>query len=207
MDTALASLRSSLSALLLPKAGELSIPFLEEFWLSTNPRLLEPIPRFAGSQPVNSLVRPNVVVPTAEDVELLVELLGVPSSSDPLSYSSLEGAEESFHSAVLPWRHRLGTLVADSQPEEREAEKPRGEGRAIVGPENLWSSVELDRIEQQSQDRDRAIQWQLAERQASAGPMVDHAQDRFALGGHHGQVERPNYVIKRITLLRADVVP
>lgn len=78
LSGSLAILRESPSE----EAGELAIPFLEKARLSRVPRLVEPIPGFAGSQTVEILVGPNVVVPAAEDIELLVELLDIAASGN-----------------------------------------------------------------------------------------------------------------------------
>jgi len=133
VDTTIVPLRTSPPAWRLPKAGELAIPFLEEFWLSTTPRFLEPIPRFARRQPVNALVRPDVVVPTPAAIELLEELFGVPACGDPRSDLLLESAEEAFDSSACHKARSHRVVIAGWRSKNSAATREASSKRAFRG--------------------------------------------------------------------------
>ena len=81
-----------------------------------------------------------MVVPGADGVEVLRELVGCANFVEPAQQLLLQREEQTLDPAVLPWAVRQGALMPlmpDPQNPEREAKQPRGEDPFVVGAQRL----------------------------------------------------------------------
>jgi len=91
-------------------------------------------------------MRPDVVVEEAELAKRAVERIQRVDSE--LVELALERAEEALDAPILPRAARIGSLMADTEKGECEAERPGSEDGFIVGSHGAGLAVASDGFDQ-----------------------------------------------------------
>jgi hypothetical protein len=136
-----------------------------------------PGPRFCRCPAGEILVRPEVVVPATEGVEVAVPETRARQLLVELAQAALEGAEEPFNAAVLPGCEGSGALVTDAQKREYKTKQLRGEESLVVGPQNAGLPEAFDGIKQEAENGDRGFALEMPQSHAETGAMVDDTQE------------------------------
>ncbi len=112
-------------------------------------------PLLCRSEAIEMLMCPNMVVPEAEEVEIV---LGIGfGRQKPLTGELLEGLEEALDAAVLPGRKGGGALMADAEQAESEPEERRGEDGFVVYADGLRLAEAFDGVEDGAEYGDRGL--------------------------------------------------
>ncbi len=140
------------------------------------------------------LMRAEVIVPGAKQIQVLLGLLGQPHG--PLAGQLLEGLEESLDVAVLPGREGRSALMPDAEQAESEPEERGGEDGLIVGPDAPWLAEAFNRVQDDAEDCDRGFGPHVFQCQACSGCVVEEPEyGAFtAAVADVGEIESPHDV-------------
>ncbi len=122
------------------------------------------------------LMWPDMVVPEAEDVEILLRIDG--RRKNQLVAELLERLEEALDAAILPRREWGGALMADAEQAESESEERRGERGFIVGTDGSRLAEAFDRVQDGAEDGDRGLGPKVGQSEAGAGAVIEEAVSR-----------------------------
>lgn len=140
-------------------------------------------------------MRTNVVVPAAKQVEVAIKLAEI--GNLPLIELLFERAEEPFDSAVLPRAAGIGTLVANAQALQPEAEFAAGRDGFVVGSDNFGFAVGVDEVVQAGEQGSGSLVAQGLQVQHYAAAMIENAEQRMQTTlfiGLAGDIQSPDQI-------------
>ena len=135
------------------------------------------VPCHGRSDAIQRLMRPGVVVPGADGIEIVFEVGGGACLLPPEFDSSFECSKEPLDATVLPRAERIDSDVRNAQKREGEGEEARPERGSVVGADGAWTPVLVDGVEDESEDSNGGAIFALGKGKAGTGSVIDHSED------------------------------